>query len=101
MRKRTRKVDCGELPRLRKWGQIEFWFDQHHRFNAIVVECDDPNYPVIAGYRYQTQVQRCECEQLAARLIERIKRGRVDYRRLARRVKREFQWDRAYVGTRG
>lgn len=99
--KRTRKDDCGELPRLRKFGQIEFWFDQHHRLSAIVVECDDPNYPVIKAFRFETASQRRECETLAAKLIERIRKGRVDYRRLARKVKREFQWDRAYVSNRG
>jgi hypothetical protein len=97
----TRKKKCGELPKLRRWGRIEFWHDRHLRRSAIIVECDDPNYPVIAAFSFHTRVEEVACEQRATSLLDRIKAGRVDYRRLARRVPAEFQWDRAFVGNRG
>ena len=89
------------LPKVRAYGKIEFWFDHHLRRNAILVECDDPNFPVIVVFRYETAIERVAVEARAARLVERIRAGKVDYRVMSQRVPKDFRWERSYQGNRG
>lgn len=97
----SRKSATKKLPTIRSYGPVAFWSDLHHLRNAVVVECDDPNYPVIAVYKFRVRVERERCQARAARLLKRILDKKVDYRRLAQRVPKDFRWDRNYMGNRG
>jgi len=101
MTKSKRSVARGALPKLRKFGQIQFWTDHHLRFNAVLLECDDPNYPVIAAFTYTTTAEKAQAREEAAGLLTRVVKGRVDYRIRARRVPKRFRWERQYEGNRG
>lgn len=90
------KKVTGRLPRVRSYGPVEFWYDQHHRLNAIVVECDDPNAPVIRAYPFKDNADRERRMKTAQRLLRAIRTGRVDYRKLAQRVPETFRWTRDY-----
>lgn len=63
----------------------------------MVVECDDPNYPVIAVFSFGTSEERAQCERRAAALLAQIKAAKVDYRRLATRVPEWARWSRDYT----
>jgi len=91
----------GRLPKIRQYGRIEFWSDVHHFKMAIVVECDCPNYPVIAVFRYKNGAEKASAEIRADRLLVRVRSGKVDYRMRSQSVPQEFRWDRTYAGNRG
>lgn len=97
MKKRQGRVKSkSELPKLRNYGQTEFWYDQHHRRNAMVVESDDPNYPVIAVFLFKDRATKTESEARAKRLLDKIKHHKVDYRVRATRVPVWARWNRNY-----
>lgn len=56
-----------------------FWWDYRYDPDSIIVECDDPKYPVIKIW-----LDHSLASELAARLlIGALREGRVDYRRTA------------------
>lgn len=60
-----------------------FWYDHSAPATTpIIVESDDPKYPIIA--RFYDSPNRAMCA--AWDLIQDLKAGRVDYRRLAKKL---------------
>jgi hypothetical protein len=63
-----------------------FWYDYSAPATMpIIVESDDPKYPLIAKFYGSPDSAMCE----AWNLIQDMKAGRVDYRRRAREEAKE------------
>jgi len=66
----------------------EFWWD-FEGYN-VIVESDDPKYPLIAFWKQENKKDATKEIELALKLIESLKNKEVDYRVLAKSFDKKF-----------